>query len=52
MSNDLPDTPLALSEDDVEIGLYTDDRGHPVGIHFAVDYATTAARRNPNNEEG
>jgi hypothetical protein len=44
----LPDRPLQLSEDDVEVGFYYGNPmfpGMPTGLHFAIDFASTELRR-------
>jgi hypothetical protein len=39
---ELPEVRLSLSDDDVEIGFYYDNNDRPSGLHFSVDYASTA----------
>lgn len=44
----IPDKPLQLSEDDVEVGFYYGNPMFPqmpTGLHFAIDFASTELRR-------
>jgi hypothetical protein len=43
----IPDKPLQLSEDDVEVGFYYGNPMFPqmpTGLHFAIDFASTELR--------
>ena len=44
----IPDRPITLGEDDVEVGFYYGNPMFPqmpTGLHFAVDFASTELRR-------
>lgn len=44
----IPDRPITLGEDDVEVGFYYENPvfpGMPTGLHFQVDFASTVVSK-------